>query len=50
MQNQKILAIIPERGGSKGVPRKNIKELHGKPLIAYTIKAAKNSKYINRIT
>jgi CMP-N,N'-diacetyllegionaminic acid synthase len=44
-----MLAIIPARGGSKGVPRKNIKNLAGKPLIYYTIKAAKESKYIDRI-
>ena len=37
----KILAIIPARGGSKSVPGKNIRELNGKPLIAYTIEAAK---------
>ncbi len=45
----KILAIIPARGGSKGVLRKNIKSINGKPLIAYTIEAAKNSKYIDKI-
>jgi len=45
----KVLAIIPARGGSKGLPRKNIKPLLGKPLIVYTIEAAKASKYINRI-
>lgn len=44
-----ILAIIPARGGSKGVPRKNIREINGKPLIAYTIEAAKKSCYINRV-
>ena len=44
----KILAIIPARGGSKGVPRKNIRELVGKPLIAWTIEEAKKSKYITR--
>jgi CMP-N-acetylneuraminic acid synthetase len=33
----KILAIIPARGGSKGVPKKNIKQLAGKPLIYYTV-------------
>ncbi|MBS7196835.1 MAG: acylneuraminate cytidylyltransferase family protein [Bacteroidales bacterium] len=38
---KKILAIIPARGGSKGVPRKNIKFLCGKPLICYTIDAVK---------
>ena len=36
-----ILALIPARGGSKGVPGKNIKELNGKPLINYTIDAAR---------
>src|SRR3989344_4807350 len=45
----KILAIIPARGGSKGVPGKNIKPLAGKPLIAYTIAEAKKSKYIDRL-
>jgi len=45
----KILAIIPARGGSKGVPRKNIRELAGKPLIAWTIEEAKKSKYIDRL-
>jgi CMP-N,N'-diacetyllegionaminic acid synthase len=49
INNNKILAIIPARGGSKGLPRKNIKELNGKPLIAYTIEAAQKSKYIDRI-
>lgn len=45
----KILTIIPARGGSKGVPRKNIKLLCGKPLIAYTIEAAKQSGVIDRL-
>ena len=44
-----ILAIIPARGGSKGVYRKNLKNLNGKPLIGYTIEAAKKSKYIDRV-
>lgn len=43
-----ILAIVPARGGSKGIPRKNIKRLCGKPLLAYTAEAALNSKYICR--
>ncbi|MFF5996799.1 acylneuraminate cytidylyltransferase family protein [Lysinibacillus sp. KU-BSD001] len=42
----RFLAVIPARGGSKGVPRKNIKLLAEKPLIAWTIEAAKKSKYI----
>ena len=45
----KIVAIIPARGGSKGIPKKNIKHLRGKPLISYTIKHANKSKYINKI-
>lgn len=44
-----ILAIIPARGGSKGVPYKNIRNLAGKPLIAWTIEEAKKSKYIDRL-
>lgn len=44
-----ILALIPARGGSKGVPRKHIRELGGKPMIAWTIAAAKGSAYIDRL-
>lgn len=44
-----MLAIIPARGGSKGLPGKNIKHLNGKPLIAYTIEAAKASNQVSRI-
>ncbi len=44
-----MLAIIPARGGSKGIPRKNIKLLCGKPLIVYTIEAAMAAKTIDRI-
>jgi CMP-N-acetylneuraminic acid synthetase len=40
MDELKILAVIPARGGSKGVSRKNIREIHGKPLIAYSLQAA----------
>jgi len=43
-----ILGVIPARGGSKGVPRKNIKIVAGKPLIAWTIEAAKKSKLLSR--
>ena len=45
----KILAIIPARGGSKGIPMKNIAKLAGRPLIKYTIDTAKKSHRINRI-
>ena len=44
-----LLALIPARGGSKGIPRKNIKKLCGKPLIAWSIEAAQKSKYIDQI-
>lgn len=43
-----VLAIIPARGGSKGIPRKNIKPLGGKPLIEYTIKASLSSTRVGR--
>ena len=45
----KVVAIIPARSGSKGIHLKNIKKLNGKPLIQYTIDAAKKCKMINRI-
>ena len=44
-----ILAVIPARGDSKGIPRKNVRPLCGKPLIAYTIEAALSSKLIDRV-
>jgi len=49
IDNKKVLAIIPARGGSKGVSRKNLRNLAGKPLIAWTIEEAKQSKYIDRL-
>jgi CMP-N-acetylneuraminic acid synthetase len=49
IRSKNILAIIPARGGSKGVPRKNIRELGGKPLIAHTIEAAIASSYIDKL-
>lgn len=45
----KIIALIPARGGSKGLPGKNIITLAGQPLIAYSIKEAKKCKYLDRI-
>lgn len=44
-----ILAVIPARSGSKSVPHKNIREINGKPMLAYSIEHAKQSKRINRI-
>ena len=43
------LAVIPARGGSKRLPGKNLKTLGNKPLIAWTIEAAKGSEYIDRL-
>lgn len=47
INGQKVLAIIPARGGSKTLPRKNIRCLAGKPLIAWTIEEARKSQYID---
>lgn len=44
-----MLAVIPARGGSKGVPNKNIKDINGKPLIAYTIQAALKSGIFDKV-
>lgn len=44
-----MIAIIPARGGSKGLPGKNIRPLNGKPLIAYTVEAALKAKHIDRV-
>ena len=49
INGKKILGLIPARGGSKGVTKKNIKSLMGKPLIQYTVDAAKKSKYIDHL-
>jgi len=48
-KDRKIIALIPARSDSKGIPHKNIKLLVGKPLIAYNILAAKKSKYIQDV-
>lgn len=44
VENKKIIAVIPARGGSKRIPKKNIIDFHGKPMIAWTIEAALTSK------
>ena len=49
MKKNKILAVIGLRSGSKSLKDKNIKILNGKPLFYYILKAAKKSKYINKI-
>ena len=49
IDNKNVLAIIPARGGSKGLPRKNILPLCGKPLINYTIEQSIRCQYIDRV-
>ncbi|MBI3074751.1 MAG: acylneuraminate cytidylyltransferase family protein [Parcubacteria group bacterium] len=49
IQKPSVLCVIPARGGSKGVPRKNIKLLNGKPLIAYTIEAVLGSGAVDKL-
>ncbi|RRS31269.1 MAG: CMP-N-acetlyneuraminic acid synthetase [Epsilonproteobacteria bacterium (ex Lamellibrachia satsuma)] len=47
-KNKTFLAVIPARGGSKRLPRKNVLDLNGKPLIAHTIEASLKSKYLDK--
>ncbi|OHW61977.1 CMP-N,N'-diacetyllegionaminic acid synthase [Andreesenia angusta] len=49
IKDKSILCIVPARGGSKGIPNKNLKSLLGKPLIAHTIEESLRSVYIDRI-
>lgn len=47
--NRSVLVIVPARGGSKGIPRKNLLDLRGRPLVSWPIQAALSSKYVDRI-
>lgn len=49
IQGKSVLAVIPARGGSKGILRKNIREVGGKPLLSWTIDEAKKSDYIDHL-
>lgn len=49
MKTVKVLAVVPARGSSKGIPRKNLKMLAGKPLIAYILEAASQAKFLDRV-
>jgi CMP-N,N'-diacetyllegionaminic acid synthase len=49
INNFSVLALIPARGGSKGIVGKNILDVGGRPMIGWTIDAAKKSKYIDRV-
>src|SRR5689334_23121274 len=48
-RNVEILGLIPARGGSKGIPGKNLRPLGGKPLIAWTIEAALGSAHLGKV-
>ena len=49
MNGMNCLAVIPARGGSKGLPRKNVRLLAGHPLISHNIRQALASRFINRV-
>lgn len=49
IDDKKVLAIIPARGSSRAIPKKNLKAISGKPMILYTIEAAKGCKYIDKV-
>lgn len=49
IEGQRILALVPARAGSKGLPGKNVRELLGKPLLAWPIEAARNSVYVDDV-
>lgn len=49
MRRLSVLGLVPARGGSKGVPRKNIRPLAGRPLLAYTAESARRSKRLTRV-
>ncbi len=49
IKDYKVLVLIPARGGSKRIPKKNIKLLGGKPLIAYTVEQGKSSQFVDRL-
>lgn len=48
IEGKKVLAVIAARGGSKGLPRKNILDVGGRPLLAWSIEAARKSKFLDR--
>ncbi|WP_103019493.1 cytidylyltransferase domain-containing protein [Salinibacter altiplanensis] len=49
IDGKSVLGVILARGGSKGLPRKNVRELAGKPLLAWTIEAGHQSEYLDRL-
>lgn len=49
IEGRRVLAVVPARAGSKGLPGKNIRPLQGKPLLAWPIDAARGSRYVDRV-
>ena len=49
IDGKRVLAVVPARGGSKGIPGKNLVPLCGKPLLQWTIEAAQKSRYVDRL-
>ena len=49
IHGKRVLALVPARSGSKGLPHKNIRPLHGKPLLAWPIAAARASRHVDRV-
>jgi CMP-N,N'-diacetyllegionaminic acid synthase len=49
IEGKSVIAVIPARGGSKGLPRKNVKPLLGKPLLAWSIEAAQKSRHVDAV-
>jgi CMP-N,N'-diacetyllegionaminic acid synthase len=46
---RKVMALIPARGGSKGLPRKNVLPVNGRPLLAFSVDAARGSRFVDRV-
>ena len=49
IEGKRVLALVPARRGSKGLPLKNIRPLQGKPLLAWPIEIARGSRYVDRV-
>lgn len=49
IDGKRVLALVPARSGSKGLPMKNVRMLHGKPLLSWPIDAARHSRYVDRV-
>lgn len=49
IEGKRVLALVPARGGSKGLPRKNIMDLCGRPLLGWPVNAARRSRYVDKV-